>query len=228
MDYRVDELAARAGTSVDTVRYYQARGLLEPPARRGRAALYGDEHLDRLRRIRSLKDKGFSLASIERVLQRDLDPADGALVDALVGRPLDDATMTLDELAGRTGVSVALLDALAREGLLAPTVTPEGPRYTARDAEAVAAGLELLGEGLPLGELLALAREHDAAMRTVARRAVDLFGRFVRDPLKARGAAPEELTAAFSKMLDASGALVERHFRRVLLEEAEARVADEL
>ncbi|MDQ3981976.1 MAG: MerR family DNA-binding transcriptional regulator, partial [Actinomycetota bacterium] len=33
MRYRVDELAARAGVSVDTVRFYQARGLLPQPER---------------------------------------------------------------------------------------------------------------------------------------------------------------------------------------------------
>ena len=64
MEYRVDELAARAGTSVDTVRFYQTRSLLPPPARKGRIAWYSDDHLDRLQRIRRLKDAGFTLESI--------------------------------------------------------------------------------------------------------------------------------------------------------------------
>ena len=90
------------------------------------------------------------------------------------------------------------------------------------------AGLQLLEAGLPLGELLALAREHDAAMRPVAERAVDLFVRFVRDPI--RGGAPSEeeaadrLTEAFAKMLPATGALVGSHFRRLLIAEAQRRI----
>src|SRR5690606_33677213 len=68
MEYRVGELAEAAGVGVDTVRFYQARGLLEPPRRRGRFAIYGEAHLERLRRIRGLLESGFSLAQIRRLL----------------------------------------------------------------------------------------------------------------------------------------------------------------
>ena len=230
MRYRVDELASRAGVSVDTVRFYQARGLLPQPERAGRVAWYGDAHLDTLGRIRDLKEKGFTLASIRRLLDGDLDPADQALVAALEdpGAASGEGLMSLDDLAARTGVSPALLQAIEREGLLMPRESDAGPVYTDDDAAAVAAGLQLLEAGLPLGELLALAREHDAAMRPVAERAVDLFVRFVRDPI--RGGAPTDeeaaarLTDAFSKMLPATGALVGSHFRRLLIAEAQKRL----
>jgi DNA-binding transcriptional MerR regulator len=230
MRYRVDELASRAGVSVDTVRFYQARGLLPQPERAGRVAWYGDAHLDTLGRIRDLKEKGFTLASIRRLLDGDLDPADQALVAALEdpGAESGEGLMSLDDLAARTGVSAALLQAIEREGLLMPRESDAGPVYTDDDAAAVAAGLQLLEAGLPLGELLALAREHDAAMRPVAERAVDLFVRFVRDPI--RGGAPTDeeaaarLTDAFSKMLPATGALVGSHFRRLLIAEAQKRL----
>ena len=39
MDYRVEALAAAAGISVDTLRFYQARGLLPSPRRVGRVVL---------------------------------------------------------------------------------------------------------------------------------------------------------------------------------------------
>ena len=45
---RVEQLSARAGVSVDTIRYYQSKGLLDPPRREGRVAWYDDGHLDRL------------------------------------------------------------------------------------------------------------------------------------------------------------------------------------
>ena len=41
----VDQLAARSGTSVRTIRFYTARGLLPPPQLRGRTGLYGADHL---------------------------------------------------------------------------------------------------------------------------------------------------------------------------------------
>jgi DNA-binding transcriptional MerR regulator len=41
---RVEQLAAAADTSVDTIRYYQARGLLPAPTRKGRVAWYSQDH----------------------------------------------------------------------------------------------------------------------------------------------------------------------------------------
>lgn len=55
MEYRVEALAAAAGIRVDTVRFYQSRGLLPKPGRRGRLAIYEADHLQRLRRIRTLR-----------------------------------------------------------------------------------------------------------------------------------------------------------------------------
>ena len=70
MRYRVEQLAAACDVSVDTVRYYQTRGLLPPPAREGRVAWYGDRHAERIREVRELRRRGLTLAAIERVRGR--------------------------------------------------------------------------------------------------------------------------------------------------------------
>ena len=75
MDYRVEALAAKADVSVDTVRFYQSRGLLPPPRREGRVAWYGDEHVERLARIRRLQARGLNLVTIKRLLDGELDAA---------------------------------------------------------------------------------------------------------------------------------------------------------
>ena len=46
-EYRIDDLARAAGTSVRNVRYYQDGGMLPPPRRQGRVALYSEAHLAR-------------------------------------------------------------------------------------------------------------------------------------------------------------------------------------
>ena len=69
MEFRVEDLAARAGTPVDTLRYYQTRGLLPPPRRAGRIAWYGEAHLQRLLRIRRLAADGFTLEEPQHVFQ---------------------------------------------------------------------------------------------------------------------------------------------------------------
>lgn len=235
MRYRVDELAARCGVSVDTVRYYQGLGLLEPPQREGRAAWYDDGHAGRLQRVRDLKAKGFTLDGIRRLLSGELDAGDEALAAALTDPLVDEdgpqPLLTPDDVATRTGVSPALLQAMEREGLLLPRHSDEGPRYTVGDAEAVAAGLELLDAGVPLGELLDLARRYDAAMRGIADDAVELFARFVRDPIQGSAAseqeASERLVTAFRRMLPATSAVVAHHFRRLLLDRAQSRFTDD-
>jgi DNA-binding transcriptional MerR regulator len=233
--YRVDELASRAGMSVDTIRFYQARGLLDPPERQGRAAHYSEEHAERLRRIRELKDKGLTLATIKLVLAGDLDPPDQALVAAVSGRtpgteaPEGGQTFTLEEFAERVGVPAALLLAVEREGLFAPTNTGEGPGYTEADLEAARAGMAILEAGMPVAELLALAREYDEAARRTAERAVELFDTYVREPIRASAPsdveAAERLVGTFQRLLPATTALVGHHFQRVLLAAARTRIA---
>ena len=70
MAYRVEELAASGGVSVDTVRYYQGLGLLPSPRRQGRVALYEERHLRRLSHIRELAGSGFTLRQIGDLVDR--------------------------------------------------------------------------------------------------------------------------------------------------------------
>lgn len=64
-EYRIDDLARAAGTTARNVRAYQERGLLATPTRRsGRALLYDDTHLARLRIIDALLQRGFTTAHI--------------------------------------------------------------------------------------------------------------------------------------------------------------------
>lgn len=235
MEYRVDELATRSGVSVDTVRFYQSRGLLPPPTRTGRIARYSNEHLERLRRVRDLKEKGLTLATIKLLLDGELDAADQALVAALAGPvPGEDAnghageTFTLDEFAERIGVSRALVLAVEREGLLMPRTDEGKARYTQADIQAARAGLALLEAGLPLADLLSLAREYDRSARRTAQQAVELFDTYVRGPIRASSGseqeAAERLVGTFRTLLPATTALVAHHFRRVLLAAAQARI----
>jgi MerR family mercuric resistance operon transcriptional regulator len=66
----IGALAKAAGVGVETVRYYQRRGLLpEPPRPHGEVRRYGDEDVRRLRFIRSAQAAGFTLAEIGELLQ---------------------------------------------------------------------------------------------------------------------------------------------------------------
>ena len=218
---RVEDLAERADVSVDTIRFYQKRQLLPAPERVGRVAWYAPVHLERLARIRELQTQGLTLALIGRVLSGDLDATDAPLAVAVAVADSPEEFLTLGELAERSGVPPALLEAVAREGLLVPRIHDGGERYTASDIDVVRAGLSLLETGFPLSDLLALAREHNETTRDIAEQAVALFDRHVRTPLResdiSDDAKAERLVEAFRTLLPAVTALVEHHFRRVLL-----------
>lgn len=158
---------------------------------------------------------------------------DSALAAALAG-PLPGEhveRLTLEQLAEATEVSPTLLEVLAREGLLVPrTDDPHGP-YTSADVDAVRAGLALLEAGVPLSELLALARDHDHAMRALAERAVDLFARYVMDPIRgeteSEAEAASRMVAALQAMLPAASAVVSHHVGRRMMAAARSRIADD-
>jgi Ca-activated chloride channel family protein len=68
--YKLDELAAAAGVSPRTVRYYVQRGLLPAPAFRGRDTAYSGEHLLRLRAIKRLQESFLPLDAIQAELEK--------------------------------------------------------------------------------------------------------------------------------------------------------------
>jgi DNA-binding transcriptional MerR regulator len=71
----MDELAARVGVPVRTVRFYIAEGLLPGASTRGKGASYTHEHLDRLQLIRLLVARHLPLAEVRELVTR-LPPAE--------------------------------------------------------------------------------------------------------------------------------------------------------
>src|SRR6185312_4303123 len=70
---QIGEAAERAQLTQRTLRYYEEKGLLHPPTRMdGGFRLYSSEDMERIDRIRQLKDLlGFSLADIKEMLESD-------------------------------------------------------------------------------------------------------------------------------------------------------------
>ncbi|EKX66032.1 MerR family transcriptional regulator [Streptomyces ipomoeae] len=130
---RIGELAARAGTTTRTLRYYEARGLL--PARRSGNGYrtYDERDLKLLRQIRTLQDFGFELEETRPFVEclraghpeGDSCPASLAVyrrklaeLDALIGE--------LTAVRVRVGEQLARAEA-ARERLAAEAEVPGGP-----------------------------------------------------------------------------------------------------
>ena len=72
----IGQAARHAGVGVETIRYYQRRGLIGKPSKRGGGIRqYDDETVDRICFIRKAKELGFTLKEIKELLELKLDPA---------------------------------------------------------------------------------------------------------------------------------------------------------
>ena len=226
MEYRVEEIARAAGVSVDTVRFYQSRGLLPPPERRGRTAIYSDHQLDLLRRIRALNRQGLTLEAVGRLLAStpESDGVKASLLGALAeaeGEPV----LTRADLARRAGVPEFLLESGEQAGLLQPLEIDGEARYTESDLRSVEAATLLLRSGFPLQELLPLARDHASYTQEIADRAIELFDRYVRKAGADERPSRDDIARTFRELLPAVTALVALHFERTLTHHARARLA---
>ncbi|MEV4033108.1 MerR family transcriptional regulator [Streptomyces umbrinus] len=160
----VDELAARAGVTVRTVRFYGTRGLLPPPViGPRRVGHYGQEHLSRLALIEELQHQGMTLAAIERYLQQlpeGLSAHDLAIHRAVVASWAPDAAEEVSraELERRAGRPLSAEDL---DRLVAMSVVRE-----AADPGTYRVDLGLLRLGVQLLDV-PIAHETILAARTV-------------------------------------------------------------
>jgi DNA-binding transcriptional MerR regulator len=115
-------LVERSGLPARTIRWYQSEGLLPKPGKRGRDAVYTEEHCERLELIAELRDRGLTLNAIRDLVARDRPGrtvAEWLGIDATLSEPWsDDRPRIVDrdeltELMGgrRAGLLAELQDA---------------------------------------------------------------------------------------------------------------------
>jgi MerR family mercuric resistance operon transcriptional regulator len=67
----IGKLAAAGGVGVETIRFYQRKGLIEQPTRESGIRRYGSEDVRRLRFVRQAQAAGFTLEQIKELLELD-------------------------------------------------------------------------------------------------------------------------------------------------------------
>ena len=67
----IGKLAAAGGVGVETIRFYQRKGLLKAPTRDGGIRRYGAQDVRRLKFIRQAQGAGFTLGEIGELLELD-------------------------------------------------------------------------------------------------------------------------------------------------------------
>ncbi|WP_210573614.1 MerR family transcriptional regulator [Streptomyces sp. GESEQ-4] len=192
--YRIDDLAHLSGATVRTIRAYQDRGLLPRPERRGRANVYGDAHLARLRQIADLLDRGYTLASIKELLEawdagRGLGGVLG-LVAEVDGPWTDEEAVRisraeLDERFGGSPDDAAVADAVAL-GVLEP-VPGDDDSFLVPSPQELAVAAELHAAGVPLSAISGHLRELRGQVEHIAARFLEfttehIFARYLDGP----------------------------------------------
>jgi len=160
-EWRIDELAQKAGLTVDTTRYYSREGLLRPPVKQGRNRLYCADHLERLERICELRAQRFSLAAIKAIVDVDRPGLEGLFTTT--GREY-----SLAELTERAELEPELVEELRAIGLLPDPADFGGDAYDETDVAVLRAVGELRSIGMTDAVVVALGRiyvEHLVALQ---------------------------------------------------------------
>ncbi|MFJ4368683.1 MerR family transcriptional regulator [Streptomyces chartreusis] len=192
--YRIEDLAHLSGATVRTIRAYQDRGLLPRPERRGRANLYSDAHLVRLRQIADLLDRGYTLASIKELLEAwDAGRGLGGVLGlaAEVDGPWSDeeavriSRAELNERFGGAPDDAAVADAVEL-GVLEP-VPGDPDTFVVPSPQELAVAVELYAAGVPLSAISGHLRELRGQVEHIAARFLEfttehVFARYLDGP----------------------------------------------
>ena len=216
--WRIDELAQRAGLTVDTIRYYAREQLLPPPERSGRHKLYGPDHLERLTRIRELQSQRFSLAAIRAVLD-----ADRPGLERLFASDVD-RQYSLEDLVAESGVAPEVVDGLRSVGLLPDPAEFGREAYDDNDLGVLRAVAELQAVGMTAAILVELGAIYVRHFRALQADVHDMLSGRTRsdwDP-EELVAIQRNLTANTSRMIPATDRVLnyvhQRTIQRLTLE----------
>jgi MerR family transcriptional regulator, mercuric resistance operon regulatory protein len=114
----ITETAREAGVNTQTLRYYERRGLLPKPPRRGSGYRdYSDEAVRLVRFIKRAQDLGFSLDEVEELVRlRGVRRAERHRVRAIAARKISDIDHKIAQLQSMRGALRQLVDACHRGG----------------------------------------------------------------------------------------------------------------
>ncbi len=235
-EYRIDELARLAGSTVRNIRAYQDRGLLPPPRLEGRVGLYDDSHLARLRLIGNLLGRGYTFAIIKDLLsawETGKDVGEVLGLEKVLTDPWSDeipGTTTYEELVEIFGAGLDE-DEVARvreRTIELGLIEPDGDKFRVPSPRLLHVGAELVAAGIPLDSVLDIAAEIRADCDVIAGRFVNLVQENVFDRLERQpspdGAEVAEIAAVVRRMRPLVKMVVDPFIARAM----EARVQEAL
>jgi DNA-binding transcriptional MerR regulator len=196
-EYRIDDLARLAGSTTRNVRVYRDRGLLPPPLRVGRIALYNDTHLTRLRLITSMLNRGYNIAHVREMLSaweegKNLGDVLG-LESAIVGTWTTEKSQTMPLAEAQRLIN----DANAFERLVGlQVIHVDGPQATVTRPKLIEAFNEIRGYGVSMDKLIDLHERIVPLVDQISEMLVRAGAEHVADRIKPREALPADTEIA--------------------------------
>jgi DNA-binding transcriptional MerR regulator len=177
----IDELAAETRVPSRTIRFYQSRGALMPPEIRGRLAYYGKQHVERLKLIAQLQDRGLRIDAI-RDLMTSIDRGELDLAEWLGVEQQMNAPWANDQPRTVTEAELYELAGSRRPGLLADLVKTRlvdrhGEVFLLRSPALLAIAMKLETVGVDLETAVGASA---ILRKQMARAASDLVDYFVK------------------------------------------------
>jgi Hg(II)-responsive transcriptional regulator len=114
------EVAARAGVNIQTLRYYERRGLLgRPPRTASGYRRYSEDAVRIVRFVKRAQELGFTLDEAEQLLRlRRVTPAQQSSVRALATAKVADIESKMRQLAAMRAALQQMLSACCGDGAL--------------------------------------------------------------------------------------------------------------
>jgi MerR family mercuric resistance operon transcriptional regulator len=116
---RIGQVATQAGVNIDTVRYYERRGLLDEPVREPSSGYreYAPETVRLIRFIKRAQDLGFTLAEVEELVRlRENETATCAEVRASARKKIEAIDAKLRDLQRIKRALTTLVKSCVRDG----------------------------------------------------------------------------------------------------------------
>ncbi|MET0286296.1 MAG: MerR family transcriptional regulator [Polyangiales bacterium] len=239
-EYTIDELSAVTRVPSRTVRFYQSKGALTPPEIRGRVAYYNQAHVERLKLIAQLQDRGLRIDAI-RGLVKSMERGEVDIAEWLGVEQQLQASWSQDQARTVSEVELYQLAGSDRPGLIADLtrvklIERRGDVYLVESPALLSIAMKLEAVGIDqdsAAEAATIVRKHLG--RAITELSEFLVGRArdghldISQPTKLfqalRPLSAEAIRILFGKQADdgmrrlvASGALTslstERHHRR--------------
>ncbi|NKZ04966.1 MerR family transcriptional regulator [Actinomadura latina] len=239
-EYRIDELARLAGTTVRNIRAYQDRGLLPPPRLEGRVGKYDDSHLARLRLIGQLLGRGYTFAIIKDLLsawETGKDVGEVLGLEKVLTDPWSDeipGTTTYEELIEifGTGLDDDEIARITQRTVELGLIERDGEKFRVPSPRLLHVGAELVAAGIPLDSVLDIAGEIRDDCDVIAGRFVNLVQANVFDRLEGEpvpdGAKVAEVAAVVRRMRPLVKMVVEPFIARAMEARVQAVLGDRL